>query len=154
MFFSGNDKKQYAVADVGSVKDLGNGSVQIFLRNSDEEIIIDEAQWDRALVRTPQSFAPAAPETYVLGIWWASENEVGGYYKKAVMGWSISGDGYLHPWTVDGVDDGRNDLPAILQPDGQVEDPIDRRYENVTEWYEGAKRKALEIGYHHYAQFL
>ncbi|WP_298195199.1 hypothetical protein [Novosphingobium sp.] len=71
-------------------------------------------------------------------------------YKKAVLGWSISGDGYLHPWTVDGVDDGRNDLPAILQPDGQVEESIDRRYENVTQWYEGAKGKALEVGFNNY----
>ena len=152
MFFTGNDKTQYAIADVASVKDLGNGSVQIFLRNSDEEIIIDEGQWDRALVRAPQTFVPALPETYVLNIWWESEKAIGGYYKKAVVGWSVGADGYLHPWTVDGVDDGTNDLPAILHPSGQVEDPINRIYENVVEWYEDAKSQALKKGYHNHCR--
>ncbi len=136
------------MADVASYIEGGDGTVRVRMRASGHEITVDEYHWDRALVGCPQSFIPAVPGTYVLRMWWETEKSVGGYYKKAVIGWGVGGDGYLHPWTVDGPDDGSDDLPAIVHPDGRVEDPINKAYDSLVEWYEEAKPRELARGYH------
>lgn len=143
MFFLAQDGSHYAVSRVNSYKPTADGNVRVAVEGIDQEILVDEVHWDRALAQTAQSFSTAIPGTYVLWLWRNEAGEISGYNRTNIIGWSVGADGHSHGWTIDGVDHGQRDLPPVLHPDGRVEVCFDQVYDSVGEWFEEAKSKGV-----------
>jgi hypothetical protein len=82
---------------------------------------------------------PAQPRTYVLiG---ALEAEQFSVTKINVVAWAATGDGIV-PVTVAGANHGQEKRPAVLQPDGSVEEVEGCVFANQDEWRRVAVKRA------------
>ncbi len=68
-------------------------------------------------LRQPVQSFPAEPGTFLVHL---SDDEANGYWKSAVIGWSVARDGHLYPITAEGVNDGLSHTQYVLTPDGRV----------------------------------
>jgi len=68
-------------------------------------------------LRQPTQAFPAQPETYIVHL---TNTETTGYWKTAVIGWSMARDGCLYPITAEGINDGLSNVQCLLTPDGRV----------------------------------
>ncbi len=83
----------------------------------DRLIRVDDFRIDEMYRRPVTAFA-AQPETYVVD---EMPDEPGGFYKTAIVGWSVSIDGSIRPITPRGIgDDDIEYIAAVMTPDGKV----------------------------------
>lgn len=141
MFFHAEDGRDYRIDNVRSVSRIGDQLLRVSLSGSDDEPVVAERAWDRALATHTKWFHPAQSGTYVVWLWY-DENGVAGYNKADVIGWTLGADGFVHAVTVNGIDHGEEEIPPILHPNGRVDDSFDNFYDTVEEWFAAAKERA------------
>ena len=82
---------------------------------------------------------PVQPGTYVLiGTLEAEQFAVA---RVNVIAWAATDDGIV-PVTVAGLKHGRESIPAVLQPDGSVEEADGTLFANPDEWRRTAVKRA------------
>ena len=82
---------------------------------------------------------PAQPRTYVLIA--TLDAEQFNVMKVNVVAWAATADGVV-PVTVSGANHGQEQRPAVLQPDGSVEDAEGCVFANQDEWRRVAVKRA------------
>ena len=85
------------------------------------------------------SLIPAQPRTYVLVP--TLEGDTFNVLKVNVIAWGVSGDGVV-PVTVAGPNHGQETMPAVLQPDGSVEEAEGSVFVSQDEWKRVAVKRA------------
>ena len=91
------------------------------------------------LSATPTDLVPAHPETFLLiG---TLENDQFTVGRACVLAWALDSE-RLVPVTVAGPNHGRQEMLAVLQPDGRVEVPDGSSYANLDEWRRVAVKRA------------